>query len=71
MRFKLLFLHKPIQRLVEFGGAFYVVGFGRLEGEAFSGGVLEVKDDRGGAGVAGDVVVDFLEVFGGVAVGPE
>jgi hypothetical protein len=26
-----LLLHKPIQRLVEFGGAFYVVGFGRLE----------------------------------------
>ena len=30
-----------------------------------------MEDDRGGAGVAGDVVVDFLEVFGGVAVGPE
>jgi hypothetical protein len=30
-----------------------------------------VEDDWGGAGVAGDVVVDFLEILGGVAVGPE
>ncbi len=29
---------------MEFGGAFYVVYFGGLEGETFSGGVLEVED---------------------------
>ncbi len=56
---------------MELGRAFYGVGFGGLEGESFSGGVLEVEDKGCGAGVAGDVVVDFLEVFGGVAVGPE
>lgn len=48
-----------------------MVDGGGLEGEAFSGGVLEVEDDGGLAGVAGDVVVDFLEILGGVAVGPE
>ena len=30
-----------------------------------------MEDEGGGAGVAGNVVVDFLEILGGVAVGPE
>ena len=35
-----------------------MVDSGGLEGEAFSGGVLEVEDDGGLSGVAGDVVAD-------------
>ena len=30
-----------------------------------------MEDEGGGAGVSGDMVVDFLEILGGVAVGPE
>ena len=30
-----------------------------------------MEDDGGLTGVAGDVVVDFLKILGGVAVGPE
>lgn len=62
---------EAVEGLEEFVGAFYVIDFRGLDGEAFSGGVLEVEDDGGGAGVAGDVVANFLKVFGGVAVGPE
>ena len=40
-----------------------MVGFRGLDGNSFSGGVLEMDDDGCGAWMAGEVIVNFLEVF--------
>ena len=48
-----------------------MVDFRGLHGESFSSGILEMEDYRCGAGMAGNVVMDFLKVFCGVTVSPE
>lgn len=55
----------------EGGGAFDVVGGGGFDGGAFAGGVLEVEEDGGGAGVGGEDLGDVFEVAFAVAGGPE
>lgn len=55
----------------EGGGAFDVVVGGGFDGGAFAGGVLEVEEDWGGAGVGGEDLGDVFEVAFAVAGGPE
>ena len=58
-----LILDKTVEGAEEIVGAGDVVNFRRLEGKALSGGVLEMQNHGSGAGMAGEVVMDFLKVF--------